>query len=250
MQRTNLPQIKRTRVVAICAALLMVLAPAAVPGADPPEGHPDSFPSILRNQLAQQKEARHRVNQLVAAILDHGYDITINATETKAVLRDKIAEIDVPVTVSLTPSILAELEETAKALGGEIRYPSGRSRANSREFFVQISRDSDLSVYFNQRVGQLIFSIQVMLESGTVYPCSDRVKPESTNPIARDPSRSLLTVLVNTEPIRFTARLETSADDASRIKSIIGKIVEAPPIRSPQSDSLNRAGVSRVRCRF
>ena len=227
-----------------------MVGPFVTFGADRPEGQPDSLPSILRNQLAQQKEAKQRVDQLIAAILDHGYDIAVNAIDTRVVVREKIAEIDVPVTASVTPSILSELEETAKALGGEIRYPSGRSRANSRELFVQISKDSDLSVYFHQRVGQLIFSLQVVMESGTVYPCSDRVKPESTNPIARDPSRFPSSVLVRTVPINFTARLETSADDASRIKSITGKIVEAPPIRFPESDSLNRAGASRVRCRF
>jgi hypothetical protein len=227
-----------------------MVGPLVAFGADRPEGQPDSLPSILRNQLAQQKEAKQRVDQLIAAILDHGYDIAVNATDTRVMVREKIAEIDVPITASVTPGILSELEETAKALGGEIRYPSGRSRANSRELFVQISKDSDLSVYFNQRVGQLIFSIQVVMESGTVYPCSDRVKPESTNPIARDPNRFPLAVIVHTEPINFTARVETSAEDASRIKSITGKIVEAPPIRFPESDSLNRAGASRVRCRF
>jgi hypothetical protein len=236
--------------VAFGAALLLTLTPAAASGADRPEGQPDSLPSILRNQLAQQKQARQRVDQLVTSILDHGYEIAINAAETKVVLREKIAEIDVPVTTSVTPSILSELEETAKALGGEIRYPSGRSRTNSREFFVQISRDPDLSVYFHQRVGQLIFSLQVMMESGTVYPCSDRVKPASTNPIARDPTRFGFEVIVHTEPVAFIAHVETSADDASRIKSITGKIVEAPPIKFPESDSLNRAGASRIRCRF
>jgi hypothetical protein len=246
LRGTSLLHRNRTGLVAIGTAVVLALAPAFPYAADPSES---SLPSILRNQLAQQKQARERVDQLVASILDHGYDITISSAQTKVVVREKIAEIEVPVTVTVTASILTELEETVRALGGKIRYPSGRSRSTSREFFVMISKDSDLPVYFHQRVGQLIFSLQVVMESGAVYPCSDRVKPAAVNPIARDPTNFGVEVKVLTEPIKFIAHVETSAEDASRITSIAGKIVEASPIRV-DSDSLNRADASRVRCRF
>lgn len=138
-----------------------------------------------RALVGRAQDERATVDSLFQKILEQGYLIAIGEPTLHKIGEDPIngvmMKLRVPITLQTSKAIRLAMEETAQSLGGnsEIkRFVRGKNSDDAKGrvtkgIVIRMGRDEVVSRYFRDRVGELTFVLNVTLENGEGWSCTD-----------------------------------------------------------------------------
>ena len=135
--------------------------------------------------VRRAQDERAMVDSLFQKILEQGYLIAIGEPTLHKIGEDPIngymMKLRVPITLQTSKAIRVAMEETAQSLGGnsEIKrfvrgkHPDDTKGRTTEATVIRMGRDEVVSRYFQERVAELTFVLNVTLENGKEWSCTD-----------------------------------------------------------------------------
>ena len=210
----------------------------------------ESLVSKALSQLAEKRDEQAIVDRLFLRFLDHGFIITVGDPDIQTHLKDpRWVMLNVPVTLEITQTVRAAIEDTAQFLGGELESRDMRLHSFNRDRLpipvLRVSKNIETSIRFQQLIASFFFVLELILDDGTTLRCyedngyritqfdailpimpiedlvlvtpfglsGDRVALRYAGYVAMFPS------------LHFIAGMVVRMDNANKIKEIRGKIV-------------------------
>ncbi len=135
--------------------------------------------------VRKAQDERAMVDSLFQKILEQGYLIAIGEPTLHKIGVDPIngdmMKLRVPITLQTSKAIRVAMEETAQSLGGNSKikrlvrgkHPDDTKGRTTEATVIRMGRDEVVSRYFRDRVEELTFVLNVTLENGEGWSCSD-----------------------------------------------------------------------------
>jgi hypothetical protein len=210
-------------------------------------------------QLSQKRTEKATVDRWFEKILEQGFVITIGEPDIHAALKNpQLVDISVPVTIKASEVLKASLLDMSRSLGSQAREASYKRvfrEASIGALITRVGEDFETVTHLQGRIGSMVFVLELILDNGSVHACY--IAPQfqmdgipgylgslplapvdylySSGEIASLGKSTFLDkrlksnagfIAVFEMPTTFTAATSLQLDEAKRVKTVRGRVVE------------------------
>jgi len=208
-----------------------------------------------RDEQSRRTRERETADKLFSRILEEGIKVTLGSPDTHTSLdKQDLVQVNIPVTIEITPEIKTAIIETARQLGGTVLEGGFKILDTPvKGTAVRIDNDMDIVAHFQRRIFNLTLILQARTSTTSIscYLSSDNrrfgqnryfpilgITPGSIIPFTRDIYPTGLPLegkklesnegffFFQDSPVFFKSELQTPLQSMKELTSLTAKVIE------------------------
>ena len=174
--------------------------------------------------LAQKQKQKAIVDTFLQKLFEQGLIVTFGEPEIPRMSLESPENVRlyIPVTMKVVDEFREVIKETTHSLDGLIS--DKKVTTTKSETGIRIAADKEIEQYFQQRLQNRLFLMELVFKNGKILRCYDyhRVR----YPFQSDAKNSFYSLIISWYPREFTWALNLSLKEVQAISSIRGKFIE------------------------